>query len=60
MTGFQVQQAQEEAHQSMIIRDYGELILALGPATVHARLNVEAAKEIEEFILFINNNKWKK
>lgn len=60
MTDSQVQQAQEEAHQLMIIRDFGELVLALGPATVYSKLDVEAAEEIKEFILFTNNKMWKK
>tara|TARA_R110000803_G_scaffold176733_1_gene239132 strand:+ start:195 stop:359 length:165 start_codon:yes stop_codon:yes gene_type:complete len=47
MTQFQVQQAQEEMHQLMVIRDFGALIKVLGPATVLSKLDKDAADEIK-------------
>jgi|TARA_R110000765_G_scaffold420704_1_gene525945 hypothetical protein len=46
MTQEEMNQAQEEAHQLMIIRDFGELIKALGPAAVLNKLDKDALLEL--------------
>jgi len=46
MTQQEMNQAQEERHQLMIIRDFGELVLALGPNVVLRQLPFDAQDEI--------------
>tara|TARA_R110000803_G_scaffold160496_1_gene224422 strand:- start:3178 stop:3342 length:165 start_codon:yes stop_codon:yes gene_type:complete len=47
MTQAEMNQAQEEMHQLMIIRDFGELVKALGPAVILSKLDKDAVDEIK-------------
>ena len=46
MDGFQQQKELEEAHQHFLIRDFGELVLELGPVSVISQLDDDARQEL--------------
>ena len=46
MDGFQQQKELEEAHQHFLIRDFGELVLELGPNAVIDQMDNDARQEL--------------
>jgi len=46
MDGFQQQKELEEAHQHFLIRDFGELVLELGPNAVINQMDNDARQEL--------------
>ncbi len=46
MTSEEIKTAQEEMHQCMVIRDFGELVLSLGPNTIVNMMDAEAREEL--------------
>ena len=46
MDGFEQQKELEEAHQHFLIRDFGELVLELGPNAVINQMDNDARQEL--------------